>query len=104
VILLEALSATSQTKKVLAERLGWYTATGKPDTRRVELEINDARHRSVPIVSDSDGYRFAQTPAEARQCAERLRNRAIRQMETAAGLDRAADNLERARLTLWDAA
>jgi biotin operon repressor len=94
VTLIEALTTTPLTKKALAERMG-------TDTRSVELEVQDARLRGIPIVSNSDGYWLAQTPAEARQCAERLRNRAIRQMETAAGLDRAADNLERARLTLW---
>jgi biotin operon repressor len=94
---LDLLTTSPQTKTVLASKAGW-------NVRDVEAEIQRLRLAGVPIVSNSDGYWLAQTPAEARQCAERLRNRAIRQMETAAGLDRAADNLERARLTLWDAA
>jgi biotin operon repressor len=94
---LDLLTTSPQTKSVLASKAGW-------NVRDVEAEIQRLRLAGVPIVSNSDGYWLAQTPAEARQCAERLRNRAIRQMETAAGLDRAADNLERARLTLWDAA
>jgi biotin operon repressor len=92
VTLLEALTATPQTKRVLAEKLG-------TSSREVELEVQDARLRGVPIISDSDGYRYAQTPQEARQCAARLRSRAIRQMETAQALDRAADKMP---LSLWN--
>jgi biotin operon repressor len=92
--LLDYITDKPKTYRVLAEDSGM-------SRREVELEINRLRLAGVPIVTDSDGAHMAQTPAEARQCAERLRNRAIRQMETAQGLDRAADNLERARLTLW---
>jgi biotin operon repressor len=94
---LDLLTTSPQTKSVLASKAGW-------NVRDVEAEIQRLRLAGVPIVSNSDGYWLAQTPAEARQCAERLRNRAIRQLETAQGLDRAADNLERARLTLWESA
>ena len=81
------------TMKVLCERTGW------PE-REVQAAIQQARLEGAPIISDGDGYRLSQDPAEVRACARRLRSRALNQMATAAALDRAADALP---LTLWSA-
>ena len=96
--ILEALRSTPTTKKALAERMGC-------DTRTVETEVQAARLRGVPICSDDRGYWFAQTPAEVRECADRLRRRYINQALTARALRRAAARMERrGEPTLWDAA
>lgn len=81
--LIEALDATPKTKKVLAELLG-------TDTRSVELAVQEARLRGLPILSDSEGYRYAQTSEEVQVCAARLRRRAATQFLTARALKRAA--------------
>lgn len=96
--ILEALTAQPQKKRVLAEKMGW-------STRDVELEIQRHRLNGVPIVSDSDGYRYAQTSAEVRLCADRLRRRAVNQLLTSRALRRAAARLaakESALPQLWD--
>ncbi len=98
--LLEALSATPKTKRQLAEDMGC-------GTREVELEVQDARMRGVPIYSDTDGYRYAQTADEAYLCALRLQRRAANQFLTARALRRAARRMEVREMeqqTLWSAA
>lgn len=91
--LLEALTASPLTKKALAEKCA-------TSPRNIEEAVMEARLRGVPIVSDGDGYRYAQTAEEVRQCADRLRRRAINQLLTARGLRRAARSLERTEMTL----
>ncbi len=60
------------------------------DTRTVELEVQAARLRGIPIVSDSDGYRFAQNSAEAFECYRWLRSKYLSQARTAFAIKRAA--------------
>lgn len=81
--ILDALRDTPLTKKALAEAMGC-------DTRTVEQEVQAARLRSVPIISDSDGYRLAQSAEEVEACAAALRRRAAHQFVTARALRRAA--------------
>ena len=76
---LDALSTSSRTKKVLAEMVGCTT-------REVELEINRLRLAGVWVVSTSDGYHLARSAAEVEDCARRLRQRAIGQLLTARAL------------------
>ena len=94
--ILEVLTAQPKTKRELAFTIGWTT-------REVELEIQRYRLEGFPIVSNGDGYWLATTPAEVKKCADRLRSRAIHQMETAQALDRAVERMEQ-KTTLWDAA
>lgn len=82
----DLLTDTPQTKKVLAEKLG-------TDSRTVEEMIQSARLEGAPILSSSEGYWLSRDPAEIRRCAERLRSRALTQLETAGALKEAADAL-----------
>lgn len=95
--ILDVLTARPRTKRVIAEALGC-------DTRSVESEVQRCRLAGVPILSDSDGYRLARTAQETRACSERLRSRAIRQMETAAALADAAERMESLTMPWSDAA
>ncbi len=91
------LTQSPQTKRQLAEKSGF-------PIREVELLIHAARLEGLPIVSSGDGY-WLGTPAEVRACAERLRERALRQMETAAALKATAEAAEAVPLAFrWDAA
>lgn len=81
--ILEALTAQSQNKRVLAEKMGWTT-------REVEMEIQRYRLEGIPILSDGDGYRMAQSAEEVQHCADRLRRRAANQFITARAMRRAA--------------
>lgn len=93
----EHLTTQPQTKKVLAERSGY-------NEREVELLINVARLDGVPIVSNGDGYKLAQSPAELRECADRLQRRVVSQYLTLRALRRTARRLEGiAQRTLWAA-
>lgn len=71
--------------------------------RAIEAAIHDARLQGVPICTDHRGAWLATTPQEAREQAQRLRTRAIHQIETAQALERAAKRMADP-LTLWDAA
>ena len=71
--------------------------------RAIEAAIHDARLQGVPICTDHRGAWLAVTPQEAREQAQRLRTRAIHQIETAQALERAAERMADP-LTLWDAA
>ena len=89
--LLDALTGSPQTKKMLAEKLGL-------PTREVEALVQTYRLDGVWIVSSGDGYRFAQNAAEVIECARRLRTRAVRQMLTARALRRSARRVGQTRL------
>lgn len=95
--LLEVLTAQPRTKRDLAQAMA-------ADTRSIEAEVQRLRLAGIPILSDGDGYRLAQTAAEVRQCSERLRSRAIRQMETATALADAAERMESLTMPWSDAA
>jgi biotin operon repressor len=90
--ILEVLTARPKSKRELAFLMGWTT-------REVELEVHRYRLSGIPILSNGDGYWYAQTPDEVRLCASKLKARAIRQLETAQALDRAADKMP---LSLWN--
>ena len=92
-MIVDHLAATPRTKRELAELTGW-------PTRDVELAIQQARLAGAPICSNSDGYYVSTDPAEVRAAAERLRNRAMNQLATAAALAHAAESLERP-MVLW---
>jgi len=87
----DLLTDTPQTKKVLAEKLG-------TDSRSVEEMIQAARLEGAAILSSSEGYWVSHDPAEIRKCADRLRSRALTQLETAGALKEAAEKLP---ITLW---
>ncbi len=82
----DILTSTPLTKKVLAEKLG-------TDVRSVELMIQEARLAGWPILSNSDGYWLSRDPQQVKACAERLRSRALTQLETAGALAKAAERL-----------
>lgn len=85
------LADSPRTKKDIAER-------SHLPIREVELLIQAARLEGAPILSSSEGYWLSRDPEEIRKCAERLRERAITQLETARALYKAAD---RTPLVLW---
>jgi len=88
-------SDTARTLSQIAELAG-------VSRREVEQAVQQARMDGVPLITSERGVWRAQMPQEARQMAERLRSRAITQMETAAALDRAADAMEQTgQETLW---
>jgi biotin operon repressor len=80
---LDALSATPQTKKELASKLGI-------PTRDVEALVQQYRLDGAAIVSDGSGYRLARNAAEVESCYRRLRSRAVHQLVTARALRRTA--------------
>lgn len=96
--ILEALTAMPQTKKVLAEKMGW-------STRDVELEVQRYRVAGIPIVSNGDGYWLAQTPEEVIDCYRWLRGKYLAQARTAWSLKRAAARMKREAVQeeLWAA-
>ena len=95
--MIDLLTGSPQSKKALAEK-------ARTTTREVELAIHAARLEGVPIVSSGDGY-WLGTPTEVRACAERLRGRARRQMETADALKATAEAAEAGPLAFrWDTA
>ena len=59
--------------------------------REVEAFIQQARLNGTALITGNEGVWRAETPQEARDMANRLRSRAIHQMETAQALERAAD-------------
>lgn len=69
--------------------------------REVEAYVQSARLAGVPIVSGSEGVWIATTPQEAQEAADRLRTRAMHQLETSAALRRAADLMEPVAQTSW---
>jgi hypothetical protein len=72
--------------------------------RSVEEAVRQMRIDGIPLITGNDGVWAAETAQEARNMAERLRTRAIHQMETAQALDRAADAMDRVgQETLWAA-
>ena len=72
--------------------------------RQVEQAIHEARMAGVPICTGSEGAWIAQDGQEARSMADRLRRRAIHQMETASALERWADDADAAQEVLpWAA-
>lgn len=77
--------ASARTKKYIATELGI-------STREVEEAIQKARLEGAPIISCDAGY-YLGTAAEAKSCADRLRARAIHQMETAQALSKTAERL-----------
>ena len=50
--------------------------------RDVQAILRDLRIAGVPVLSDGDGIRLAQTADEARACAEALRRRLVSQYLT----------------------
>jgi biotin operon repressor len=69
--------------------------------RSVEQAVQALRQQGEPIVSDGNGIRWTDDPAEVRACADALRRRYISQAITARALKRTARRLESAReLTL----
>lgn len=100
--LLDALSATPQTKRVLASKLG-------TTTREVELAVNAARLDGLPVISSGDGYRLGASAAEVDACALRLRRRAINQLLTSRALRNTARRMaakehRRPEWPAWNAA
>lgn len=85
-MILDLLTSQPQSKKILAEK-------ARTSTREVELAVQAARLEGHAILSNADGYWLSQDPAEIRKCAQRLRSRALTQMNTAAALNRAADEM-----------
>jgi hypothetical protein len=83
-ILAEALrSDVYQTKLELARALDWRDRFGKPDTRRVEKEVERARKTcSLPIMSGQLGYRLARNPEEYALDIDRRKKRALVQLVT----------------------
>lgn len=86
------------TLSALAERLN-------VSRREVEQAVLENRLAGLPVCSSSKGLWLTTSPQEAREQAQRLRSRAIHQMETAQAMERAADALLPVHQeTLWDAA
>jgi biotin operon repressor len=87
---LDALSATPQTKKELASKLGI-------PTRDVEALVQQYRLDGAAIVSSSAkgsaGYRLARSAAEVNECLERLRQRAAQQFRTVQALRLTRDRM-----------
>jgi hypothetical protein len=92
--LLDALTLDPATKLELAEKLGLYTATGKPDTRSVEALVQSYRLDGAAIVSGPTGYRLARDSAEIEECCRRLRIRAAHQFITARAMRRTAARIK----------
>jgi biotin operon repressor len=90
----EALRSTPLTLAVLSEKCGL-------PRRAVEEELQRLRLAGVPIVTGSDGAWLSHDPAEVKACADRLRSRAIHQLETAGALDKAAEGLARPLIFDW---
>lgn len=87
---------TATTLSELAERL-------RVPRRSIEEAVQEARLSGVPICTGSEGAWIAQDASEARSMADRLRSRAIHQMETARALEKWADEQEQQPLTLpWN--
>ena len=84
------------TKRALAEAAGC-------STRDVELAMQQARLDGLPVISDSDGYRLSDDPAEVRACADALARRLVSQYRTVRALRETARRLERAQMALWAA-
>ena len=100
--LLDALTTTPQTKRVLAARLGC-------EPREVEAFVQSYRLAGAAILSDGDGYRLGASAAEVDACAQRLRRRAIHQLVTARALRQTARRWQareavRPRWPAWDVA
>lgn len=83
---LEFLRTRHGTLRVIAE------ATGL-SRRAVEQEIQRLRLEGHPVITTSDGCWLSRDPAEIRACADRLRSRALTQLETAGALKEAAEKL-----------
>src|SRR3990172_140515 len=64
--------------------------TGMP-RRACERAVQELRRASEPICSDGRGIRLGTTSSETRRAADRLRQRALEQMETAAAPQAPAD-------------
>lgn len=93
--LLHYITAEPRTKKQIAELAGWYTPRHEPDTRAVEREVNRLRlEQGVPIVSDSEGYRLAQSSQDVWECYRWLRSKHLSQARTAWMVRRMALRME----------
>lgn len=84
--------ASARTKRHIAAELGI-------STREVEEAIQQARLDGHPIISGDNGY-YIGTADEARACADRLRSRAIHQLETAQALTATAERMSAGPLSL----
>ena len=96
--LLDALTASPQTKRILASKLGI-------PTRDVEAAIQSYRLDGAAILSSGDGYALGQSAAEVDACADRLRVRAIHQLLTSRALRATARRMAAAehRRPAWPA-
>lgn len=73
--------------------------------REVEQAIQQARLDGIPLITSGRGVWRAQTPQEAREWVKAQRSRAIHLMESAAGVERWADQQDSAgQASLWEAA
>lgn len=80
---------------------GGQSIFGSSAIRRVQAATQELRLARWPIVSDGDGMRLSDDPAEVRACAESLRQRAITQWRTSRAL-RAAGEAMAMPATLWE--
>lgn len=95
--MIDCLRYSPLTKKALAEAAG-------VSTREVEALIQQYRLEGWPILSDSDGYRLSNDPAEVLACSQRLRRRAIHQLLTSRALRRTARRMAAPQIELpWAA-
>ena len=86
------------TQRDLAYRL-WPLPGG---IRRVQAATQELRLAGWPVVSDGDGMRLTDSPAEVRACVAALRRRRATQALTIRALRVTAAQMEQPR-TLWEA-
>jgi biotin operon repressor len=79
--MIDLLSTTPQTKKVLAEKL-------RTTPREVELMVQAARAEGVAIVSGAQGYWLAATPEEAKAWEDAQRRRILAMFRSLRGVRR----------------
>ena len=80
-----------------------YGLWGPPiraSVRRVQAAEQELRLAGWPLVSDADGVRLADDPAEVLACADALRRRALTQLLTARALRATAGQMAEP-MTLW---
>jgi len=95
---LAQLYASRRNPATLAELAEWCHAS----RRDVEAAVQELRHQGNPIVSDGEGIRWSDDPAEVAACARALRRRLVTQYRTLRSLQTTARRMAATEEpTLW---
>lgn len=103
---LDVIIKHSSTDKIRDPQIRRQVQIIDPDTKKpgagLRKVINQLRQKGFGICSDTGGYWYAQSKQELIDNAQSLRGRAIKIIEAARGMERAADRYDEIQARLFE--